>query len=369
MINSLYLSNNGHYLINNERIYFAKEQKSYLFEDLDPMRWLDVLSENSQFSLKNNLIEIKELFSTHRKITYQLFEDLSLDEKSHLMLEYESKFGNMLLTEDIETAEGFLGNAWDWTKNKVKSAGGFWLKTGKDVLQCVTKGNCVPFFEDYREMLFSPAGIALDAFLMATGFAAPAPMIAWGIMLLWDVYLLISGSPEFSWLNLIFDILGVGLGVFAKAARSIFTAAGLVGKTAGKTLPEVITMAMKNPETAGVIKKIVPIAKNGLPKVMDKLNIGAKFLSEKLNATWAGKALNSVSEQLGKILESIGVSSRKVGVTTAQGVKSGLMMGGIAQGITTGVKKIRGNSYGNEDELIKSLQTSGPTEYIDGVDF
>ena len=271
-IGGLYLSNNGLYLMNNERIYFAKENKSYLLDEISLPKWIDILSDISQFSIKNKLQEIKDLSLYHRKITYQLMDPLSLDEKSHLMLEYEYKFGKNLLTENVELAEGWIKDAWNWTKekvvDKVKQFGAFAIKTGKDLSACVTGGGCSPLFEDFREMLYSPVGIAVDAFLAATGIGEIGLIIVWGIMLLWDIYLLISGSSNFSWLNIIFDVLGLGLGVFAKSARALFGGVSGVAKTAGKGLPEVIADGMKNPKTAGILMKFTEIVKTSLSKIM-----------------------------------------------------------------------------------------------------
>ena len=387
-LNSLYLSNNGLYLLNDERIFFAADQKSYLLEEISLPAWIEVLMDNSEFSLKHELIDVNEALAYNKKITYQILEKYSSDEKSKLILEYESKFGKMLLTEDTEMREGILGTAWNWAKNKATEVGGFWGKTGEDFLHCVTTNplkdtaSCNPFFEDYRSMLFSPTGIAIETFLSVIGLA-PVPMIAWGIMLLWDISLLISGSPEFSWLNLLFDFLGVGFGAMAKAARGIFEAAGILGKSAGKTLPEVAEMAMKNPETAQVIKKAESGLKKLGPTIISGLKSVGDFLSKKLGMTWVSKALNSVSGALAKVLEGIGVASRKQGVTTAQGVKSGLKMGGLAQGIYSGAESQPGQKaigavgggvrklFGlgdKEDKLIKGFQ-SNKAEYVDGVNY
>ena len=111
VIGELYLSNNGQYLINNEKIYFALENKSYSLNEISLSKWIDILSENTAFSLKHNLVEVKELASYHRKITYQIFESLSFDAKSMLMLEYEMKFGNILLTESVNLSESFFSDS------------------------------------------------------------------------------------------------------------------------------------------------------------------------------------------------------------------------------------------------------------------
>jgi len=372
-IGGLYLSNNGLYLMNNERIYFAKENKSYLLDEISLPKWIDILSDISQFSIKNKLQEIKDLSLYHRKITYQLMDPLSLGEKSHLMLEYEYKFGKNLLTENVELAEGWIKDAWNWTKekvvDKVKQFGAFAIKTGKDLSACVTGGGCSPLFEDFREMLYSPVGIAVDAFLAATGIGEIGLIIVWGIMLLWDIYLLISGSSNFSWLNIIFDVLGLGLGVFAKSARALFGGVSGVAKTAGKGLPEVIADGMKNPKTAGILMKFTEIVKTSLSKIMGYVTQAGKFLSEKLGIKWIGGVINKISGYVTKILEEIGLST-----TMAKGVQSGLKAGTVAAGVTAGAesrggqKLIRAIAGGNryEDKLMQKLQG---VQYVNDLDF
>ena len=58
----LKLSINGLYLYNEEKIYFVNESKSYDLNDVSFNQWVDIFKENTLFALKNNLLEIKELF-------------------------------------------------------------------------------------------------------------------------------------------------------------------------------------------------------------------------------------------------------------------------------------------------------------------
>ena len=371
MAQTLSLSNNGLYLINEERIFFAGENKSYLLEEIEIPRWIDILTENSIFSLKNNLLEAQEILDYHRKATLQLIESFDFEDKVCIMLEYEQKFGMLLLTEDIDLMEGWLRSAWDWTKNKVvDKAKQLWqkgVKGAKDLIQCITKrtkGDCSPLFEDFREMLFSPVGIAIETFLTATGIGAAGPVVAWGIMLLWDLYLLASGDEGFRWLNLIFDILGVGLGAIAKAARLAFGGAAGVAKTAGTSLPEIISGAMKNPQTAKFLEKFKGVAKSALPKIMEVMTKAGEFMSKKLGISWINKVINGISAPIAQILEAMGIVAKKG--TTTQGVASALKMGGIAKGIYTGAEAV---GRAKEMNVLKLLKAGGAAEYINGVDF
>lgn len=379
----LYLSKNGLYLLNEERLYFAKENKSYLLEDVSISQWLDILSENAQFSVRNKLIEAKELTSYHRRITYQLMEDLSLNDKLNLMTEYELKFGGMLITESTEILEEGIKDAWNWTKEKVigkvKQFGSFAVKTAKDLAACVTGKGCAPLFEDFREMLYSPVGIGIDVFLSVTGIGKPALIIIWGVMLLWDTYLGVSGNPGFSWLNIIFDMLGVISGVFAKGTRAAAKASGLFQKVMGKDIKTVVQEGLKNPQTAKQFTQIGNLIRSGASKITGILQQSATFLTEKLGLKWAGGIINKVSEFIAKILEAFGVKSKVAGVTTAQGVKSGLKGTAVTAGVTAGLEtqagqravgKVANIGRGKSNmELINALDASGPAQYTLGVDY
>ena len=154
-------------------------------------------------------------------------------------------------------------------------------------------------------------------------------------MLLWDSYLLMSGGQTFSWLNLIFDIVGLVAGGFAKVAKSAFKAAGLLEKSVGKGLSEVIADGMKNPQTAGILQKIFNVIKGGMSKIEGVISQAGKFLSEKLGMKWVGKVMGSISVQIDKILSSVGIT----GKAAQSGIKAGL----TAQGVTGGVTGRSGN--------------------------
>lgn len=313
VIGELYLSNNGQYLINNEKIYFALENKSYSLNEISLSKWIDILSENTAFSLKHNLVEVKELASYHRKITYQIFESLSFDAKSMLMLEYEMKFGNILLTESVNLSESFFSDSWNWVKEKSKKFGA----AGKTVLQnignCIAGRGCSPLFESFREALYSPVGIGLNVFLSITGIGKLGLIVVWGMMLLWDIYLLSTGSPEFTWLNLIFDVLGIGMGSYAVSSRSALGGAKAVLQTRGKSLPEVVAYGMKNPQMSKVFKEFGKISTGGgMNKIMNSVKNAGDFLSKKMGMRWASTVSNKVSGQVAKVSNAIGIETKRM---------------------------------------------------------
>ena len=105
---NIVISNNGMYVLTNENLYSVVEDKTYSINEVNLPKWIDMLNENTKYSIKNNLVEISILASYHRRVTYQLMESLSESIKFNLMLEYEGKFGNLLLTENLILIESFF---------------------------------------------------------------------------------------------------------------------------------------------------------------------------------------------------------------------------------------------------------------------
>jgi hypothetical protein len=344
----------------DDKVFFANEKKTYLIEDITFDKWLDIFKENTQFSIKHNLVEINELASFHRKVTYKLFESFKSDVKLRLMLEYENKFGNILLTENFVLIEGWFSDAWDWTKNaasnvggwivdKVKNLGAGAIKLGKELVSCVSGGGCSPFFEDFREMLYSPVGIGVESFLAATGLGDIGVIAVWSIMLIFDGYLLMNNDPHFSWLNVFFDVLGIGAGIAAKTARSAIGGAEVVASTQGKSLESVIADGSKNPETASFFQKVGCVLSAGAGKILSPLNNVSEFLSNKLGLKWVGKVIDGIGNVLGKIANAFGIkgSAKKaaqLGITQKQVLQKGISKG-LKSGLTASAFNYGGEKY------------------------
>lgn len=372
-MNQMLMSINGAYVLVENRIYSSWEDKSYDVYDFGVDKWIDVLNENTIFSLKNNIHTLTELASYHRKITYQLMEGLNEKIKSNLMLEYEGKFGNLLLTEDIILLENVFKDAWNWTKDKVVKGikyvgdkiyefGGFAIQAGKDLVKCISGGGCSAFFEDYRKMLISPVGIAIETFLTATVIGDIGPIVIWGIMALWDGYLLLSGDPSFEWGNLIMDLLGMLFAPLVKGFKS------LIGFFKGaKTIEGAVEIGLKNPETKGFFTTLLGGLKNGFNSVKGALQKAGTVMSDKLGLKWVGKAISSFTEQVAKILDSVGVKSTSKNIAKAggsnvtalkQGLKSSAHTGTIAMGIEGGIHA--GNEYVQGRTIKKNMETLRP---------
>ena len=271
-MNTLTLSVNGLYLISDEKIYFTKEDKSYELNEISFNQWMDIFAENTSFAIQNKLIDHKTLYSFQRKLVYQLSEYFSFDKKSLLIFEYESKFNNKLLTEDLLILENWFSDSWKWTKEKFTSLGKWAVTLGKNLASCASGGGCSPFFEEFRELMFNPASVGLQVFI-STAFPGVGNVtmgLLWGMLTIYDGNLLVSGDSNFSWWNLIFDIVGVVfLGVGAVATfRSAVGGTKVVTSSAGMSFEKVMTQITSNPKLTTTLNKIV----NSLSGLMNKLS-------------------------------------------------------------------------------------------------
>jgi hypothetical protein len=397
---NLLMSKNGMYIVTPDNVYSIAEDKTYFINEITVDKWLDIFKENSIFSIKNKLIGITEMASYHRKVSYQIIENYDFDKKCKLMLEYEGKFGNTLLLENSVLLEGWLGDAWDWTKKTASEAGTFLvdrvkgygtgaIKLAKDLAVCVTGNGCNPFFEDFREILFSPEGMAIEAVLTATGIGGLGVMGMWAVLLGYDIYSKIKGDPNSSWVNIVIDAIGVasagGLTLLGKALRQ----SGMVAKTAGKGIEEAIGVAAKNPQTAGIMKKAGTMIAEKMPTITKAMKDASAWASKKLRINWLTGLADKFAAFMAKILDAIGIKAGKEQLgksllnpatgknfTSAakvqaanqailkKGVKSGMTSGAMAVGIgkaaetETGknvLNKVSGWFGGNPyDDLMKA---------------
>jgi hypothetical protein len=349
----LKLSINGLYLYNEEKIYFVNESKSYDLDDVSFSQWVDIFKENTLFALKNNLLEIKELYSFNRKMVYQLTESFSYDERTKTLFEYEQKFGNNLLVEDTLLLENIFTNSWNWVKNKFSEMGSWAVTLGKNLATCSTGGGCSPFFEQFRELLFNPVSVGVQVFISVAfpGVGNLGMGFVWGIMAIYDGYLLATDYQNFSWLNLIIDILGVvfaGIGL-AGAARAAVGGSRGAAAMVGKSLEEVMVSLTKNPKMVPILKSLG----NGLTSVSSKLKPIGDFMMNKMGLKWIGRAFKAIEDAVAKIITKISPNANpKYAIAGGKGVRAGAEMGAINT-VAHGVGKLGGS--GGSVEMEKSI--------------
>ena len=352
-MNDLKLSIDGLYLLGEEKIYFTNEGKSYDLDEISFNQWVDILKENTIFAIKNNLMEIKELYSFQRKMVYKLSEGFSNENKSVVIFEYENKFSNNLLVEDVLILEGWFSDSWNWVKGKFAELGGWAVTLGKNLVTCTTGGGCSPFFEQFRELLFNPASVGVQVFI-STAFPGVGNLgmgFVWGIMAMYDGYLLATDYQNFSWLNLIIDILGVvfaGIGL-AGAARAALGGSKGVAAMAGQSLDEIMVSLTKNPKMTSILKSLG----NGLTSVSSKLKPIGDFMMNKMGLKWIGRAFKAIEDAITKIITKISPNANpKYAIASGKGVRAGAEMGAINT-VAHGVGKLGGS--GGSVEMEKSI--------------
>ena len=359
-MNDLKLSINGLYLFNEDKIYFVNESKSYNLNDVSFNQWVDIFKENTIFALKNNLLEIKELYSFNRKMVYQLSESFSHEEKSKTLFEYENRFGNNLLVENVLLLENVFADSWEWMKGKFSKLGGWAVDLGKNLATCSSGGGCSLFFEQFRELLFNPVSVGVQVFI-STAFPGAGNLgmgLVWGIMAMYDGYLLSSGNTNFSWLNLIIDILGVvfaGVGM-AAAARATLGGSKGVATMAGKSLDEVMVSLTKNPKMASILKSLG----NGLKSISSKLKPIGDFMMNKMGFKWIGKAFSAVENAVSKLITKISPNTNlKYAIAGGKGVRAGAEIGAIGAGLS-GVTKLASGGGNIENAVMDANKKIKP---------
>jgi hypothetical protein len=268
-------------------------------------------------------------------------------------MEYEVKFGSSLLTESVTNPKAIVTETWEWIKEQViileqtynpfnKS---FWSKSnasqiGKNVvsgaksfakdtvnaakavgnavlnpIDTIKKGynwvkeNGLPaLMEKIRDGLYSGVGTAIQIFLQFTGAGNIGVAIVWGAMLVYDLWKVFTGK-EWSWVDILFDVLGMVSGAAVKVLRGTMKAVGIT-----KSMPMAagVQKLAANPATKGFMATIG----KGISTVFNLLKKAGNWLAQKLGLKWVSgvmaKAENWLAENL---LKPIGntVGLKKVG--------------------------------------------------------
>jgi len=322
------------------------------------------------------------------------------DKRLSLMMEYEVKFGSSLLTESVANPKVIISETWQWIKEQVLVLEqtynpfnrDFWSKSnakqigsnvvsgaksfGKDVvntaksvgkaianpIDTIKKGyNWVKengigaLMEKIRDGLYSGVGTAIQIFLQFTGVGNVAVAIVWGAMLVYDLYKVFSGK-DWSWVDILFDVLGMLSGGAVKVLRGAMKAAGV---TKSMPMAKGVQTLAANPATKGFMATIG----KGISTVFNLLKKAGNWLAEKLGLKWVSgvmaKAENWLSENL---LKPIGnaVGLKKVG---------NKMLGktDVTLGTATRKSAVGGASYKAKNEYIYQPGFEKGAQLVDKV--
>ena len=269
-----------------------------------------VLTENLQSLLNKNKSNLKKLISEG------VFSDFT---------DWVKETGK----SSVEGFKEFAKTSYDGLGDLVDTISNSDFKKAFDI---INKG-IFYFAKSLRDALYSPAGLILDAILVASGIGKSVQWIPWSIIVALDLYELFSGKYDGGLiqhlLSTLFDVVGlVTTGAIAKGLKI-----GFKGVT---KVDDIVKVVNKNPQIKNIFKQIPEI----LSKVSPKLQKAVKYLSDKFPK--GAKLINSI---LGKVDEFITMMTKEFGklFKTKVGV-SGLS----AAGLTFGFEQLFG---GGEFEM------------------
>lgn len=303
----LLISKNARYIVSSDRILDTKMGISTSMELPNPLFICEMLKNQFLFNYKNDLMESVELFSKMRKLSYKLMEY-----DKNVLLEYEIKFGQKLLFENIKSYKseiniteswdfiknkliesygflnegrwGWFGDAADWVSDKVSDIGSS-VKSGvksavnwvgdkvsdigsgvkgvvnwvgdkvSDAWNWVKNKGVEWFMTKIEDFLMSPVGIALDVALTAVGIGKLAIGIVWGILLVWKIYKYVTGKSDkkdvWTYVDIAVCLVGLIFSGAAKGLKMAFKAAGgSIAKVSGKVLSPIAKAIVKGPQVA-----------------------------------------------------------------------------------------------------------------------
>lgn len=380
------ISNNARYFMNGNTIYDVLLDESYNKNELSFEFWVNFLRENTIASYKNNIKNITEIQKFLRESVYNFATILEDKESTKFIVEYERKYANNLLNEDIEDHTNSLNEVWDyigttlfeqdlWSsiKSGVSKIGSS-IKSGLSKAWDFIKEKGAPwFFENLRKALFSWGGVAIQAFLAhpsiqaaSGGITSALILTIWGAMLAYDVYEAIQGRPN--WIYLLIDI--VSLLTAGVGGKMVQGAAATIPKSSAGSLSKVLTELNKS--SAGKsIATILKGASSGLSKVLGLVSSGIKWVGEKLGI----KTLSGASSQINSFIQNTfkqisNFSKTKTGtVALAAGTTYGLekALGGEGKFLGGSFKDDKMDAD-TEKSIINSLK-SGESEATAGVDY
>ena len=383
-----YISKNGRYIMIENMIYDKALDRHANINEISFSDLIDIVGQNVAFLAQDIKTDLKEISSFTRKNAYHVFECFTeTDKRLSLMMEYEVKFGSSLLTESITNPTKIIVETWEWIKEQViileqtynpfnKS---FWSKSnakqiGSNVVSgAKSVGNAVvsgaksvgnailhpidtikkgynwikehglgALMDKIREFLYGGVGVAIQIFLQFTGVGNVAVAIVWGAMLCYDLYKVFSGK-EWSWQDILFDVLGI---ISGGAVKALQVAMKAVGITKGMSMAKGVQKLAANPSTKGFMAKIG----KGISTVFGWIKKAGTWLAEKLRIKWIGRVMNNaenwIAENLlrpiGNVLGLKGVGNRVLSKAT----------GSPTVGQATRKSAVGGASYQAKNEYI-----------------
>ena len=181
--------------------------------------------------------------------------------------------------------------------------------------------------EEFRAGLFSPTGMAIEAFLSAFAFTAPAVVGAYAGMLGYDIYKSLNGDTN--WLHIIFDTFCVATsGTMAKILAPYVKEA----KAGFNSIAKVFEW-IKTTKLWQAIKPYLNTIVKGLKVVGEWIVTGLKWIADNTGLTtlakWGTKIVSflngivkTIAELTGELAGAVSNSAR-VGAGTTKAIEKG----------------------------------------------
>lgn len=364
---NILISNNARYYMYGNKVYDALLDETFHKDEISLEYWINLLRENTLASYTHGIKSIDELQKFLRECVYTLSTLLESKESTKFMLEYEKRFSNNLLNEDIEDFTEILTESWDFigitlfeeesTWEKIKSgASNIFSKVKSGISQAwnfIKEKGAPWFFENMRKALFSWGGVAVQTFLahpsiqIATGGITTGLIVTiWGAMLAYDTLEALEGRPN--WINLMIDIVSLlTLGVGGKAVQG---AAATIPKSSSGSLSKVLNY-LKNTSIGKWLVGILGKASSSLSNVLSLVGKGIAWVGEKLGIS----SLKNASSRINSFIEKTFSQLSNFAVKASKPVGAGVVGGGVAYGFDKafgGEGKMTGGAF--EDDKMSA---------------
>lgn len=414
----LLISKDGRYVQMLGKMLDTHTNLHFDMDTPNPIFVCEMFKNEFLFSHKHKLYEGVDLFVKMKKLIYPLLES---NQKN--IMEYEVRYGNMILTESFNSimTPQLINETWDFVKGKlfeefpmlseqlwdsIKSgasslwdktkevAGKAWDKTKevagkawdgiKSAASWVLDKGLPWFMEKVEKFMLSPVGIGLDIALTAIGVGKLATGIIWGILGVWKIYQLISGKISGVWAYIDIAVCFVGL-IFSGAAKGLRVAAEAVGGNIAKLSPKflgplmemlaggagkIVNLMAKPMEWLASIfgskaQSMVSTAKSSITKVFTDMK--ATFSPALQKAAVANPSLKSVITK-GISKDIVNPLKNVTGAMARKGATKGLAWGGGFYGLQKGMEhmadKRKDYAAKKQSEDLGKLASAIPDETI-----
>jgi hypothetical protein len=198
--------------------------------------------------------------------------------------------------------------------------------------------------EQFRDGLFSPAGMAIEAFLSAFAFTAPAVLGAYAAMLAYDIYKSLNG--EINWLNIIFDTFSVAT---SGTASKLF--APYVKQVKSGTFNTIAKAFewIKTTKLWQALKPIITAITNGLKVVSKWITTGLKWIADNTGITaianFGSKIVSFIDNSIESITKNLSGLAEKVVTNPKVVSKVPAVVQKTVKSLTPGTKKVVTKTY------------------------